>query len=172
MFLNFLKIFFVKYTLRKNTKNVSNNTKYSTVNSVGLLVDGDCFSEIVALKKALVLNGISKDAIKTLVCKESSNTGNSSLDSTFGLDQFNWKGEVSSPDVKYFLNEKFDLLISYYNKEKPILLFSTNKSNAQFKVGFSNIDKRFNHFTIETPIENYELFSKELLKYMKILNKI
>jgi hypothetical protein len=54
-----------------------------------------------------------------------------------------WK--ISSVEVNDFINKEFDLLISYYNIEKTILL-----QLKLFKVGFSSIDKRLNHFMIQT----------------------
>jgi hypothetical protein len=65
-----------------------------------------------------------------------------------------------------------DLLINYYDTEKVALLLVSNLSKASFKVGFASIDKRLNHFMIDTNAENYIVFMSELFKYLKILNKI
>jgi hypothetical protein len=94
------------------------------------------------------------------------------LQPTFGIKHFNWKAEITSPIIKDFISEKFDLLISYYDVEKAILLTITHNSEAQFKVGFSAIDKRLNHLMINTNAENYKVFVHELFRYLRILNKI
>jgi hypothetical protein len=60
----------------------------------------------------------------------------------------------------------------YYDTEKVALLLVSNLSKASFKVGFASIDKRLNHFMIDTNAENYTVFMSELFKYLKILNKI
>ena len=91
---------------------------------------------------------------------------------TFSAGELKWSGQITSVEINDFINEKFDLLISYYNVEKAILLQITNNSKAQFKVGFSSIDKRLNHFIIKTEINNYSVFISELFKYLKLLNKI
>jgi hypothetical protein len=75
-------------------------------------------------------------------------------------------------EVDDFVNQEFDLLISYYDVEKSPLLLVTNLSKASFKVGFSSIDKRLNHFMIDTNAENYLVFMDELFRYLKILNKL
>ena len=75
-------------------------------------------------------------------------------------------------EVKNFIAEPFDLLINYYDTEKVALLLVSNLSKASFKVGFASIDKRLNHFMIDTNAENYIVFMSELFKYLKILNKI
>jgi hypothetical protein len=48
----------------------------------------------------------------------------------------------------------------------------TRNSKAQFKVGFSSIDKRLNHLMIKTQIINHSVFVTELFKYLKLLKKI
>jgi hypothetical protein len=64
------------------------------------------------------------------------------------------------------------MLISYYDFEKAPLMIITQQSKASFKVGFSTIDKRLNHFMIDTNVEKQEVFTNELFRYLKILNKI
>ena len=65
---------------------------------------------------------------------------------------------INNEIVNQFVNENFDLLISYYDVEKTPLLQITNLSKAHFKVGFATIDKRLNHFIIDTKPENYKVF--------------
>jgi hypothetical protein len=48
----------------------------------------------------------------------------------------------------------------------------SNQSKALFKVGFASIDKKLNHFIINTTAENHTVFMSELVKYLKILNKL
>ena len=79
---------------------------------------------------------------------------------------------IKLQEVNDFINQKFNLLISYYDVEKAILLKVTHDSKAQFKVGFSSIDKKLNHLMINTNAENHTVFVHELFRYLKILSKI
>ncbi|NBU80850.1 MAG: hypothetical protein EBS55_04300, partial [Flavobacteriaceae bacterium] len=83
-----------------------------------------------------------------------------------------WHATVDKKEVNDFIKEPFDLLINYYDTEKVALLIVTHLSKASFKVGFATVDKRLNHFMINTNAENYIVFIDELFKYLKILNKI
>jgi len=83
-----------------------------------------------------------------------------------------WTATFDKSEVKDFTAQKFDLLINYYDTEKSALLLASNQSKAIFKVGFASIDKKLNHFMIDTNAENYKVFIDELFKYLKILNKI
>ena len=91
---------------------------------------------------------------------------------TFSHKDLSFKGNLENENVTNFTNQEFDMLISYYDTEKAPLMIATFKSKANFKVGFSTIDKRLNHFMINTNAENYKVFVSELFKYLKILNKI
>lgn len=172
MFLNYIKDFFVKRRLKNCLDNVKSSALSGIVQTVGLLIDESYFSEKEDLVKELIANGISEKNIKIIVYRDKLNKKEAYSQPTFSTKQLNWKAENTDPRVNEFVSEKFDLLISYYDVEKAILLLITHDSNAQFKVGFSSIDKRLNNLMINTEVENYKVFTHELFKYLKILNKI
>jgi hypothetical protein len=65
---------------------------------------------------------------------------NHALQNTFSPKHLNWNAEINNT-VNYFIDKEFDLLISYYDIEKAILLIVTNNSKARFKVGFQLLTK-------------------------------
>ena len=172
MFLNYLKNFFLKYKLKSKWQEVSTQASTNAIQTVGLVVDESVFVEKQALIQALIANGFSQNNITILVYRDQINKKESFSEFTFSSAIVNWSGEIQNTVVTEFIQTEFDLLISYYAIEKAILLLITNNSKAQFKVGFSAIDKKFNHLMITTRPENYSVFVHELFKYLKILNKI
>ena len=172
MFLNHIKDYFLKRILKNSLQNVKNIYSTIPIQTVGVLVDESYFLEKEALIKELIGNGISVNNIKIIVYRDKLKKNEVYLQPTFSVKHLNWKGEIINPSVNDFINEKFDLLISYYDVEKAILLNITHNSKALFKVGFSSIDKRLNHLMINTNAENYKVFVHELFRYLKILNKI
>ena len=171
MFLNFIKDFFFKRILKNNLHNVMISSA-SSIKTVGLLIDESYFFEKDALVKELKANGILESDVKLIVYKDKLRKNEVYSLPTFSIKHLDWKAEITYPAINDFINEKFDLLISYYDVEKAILLKITHNSKAQFKVGFSSIDKRLNHLMINTNAENYKVFVHELFRYLKILNKI
>lgn len=171
MFLNFIKDFFLKRILKNNLHNVMISSA-SSIKTVGLLIDESYFFEKDALVKELKANGILENDVKLIVYKDKLRKNEVYSLPTFSIKHLDWKAEITYPAINDFINEKFDLLISYYDVEKAILLKITHNSKAQFKVGFSSIDKRLNHLMINTNAENYKVFVHELFRYLKILNKI
>jgi hypothetical protein len=172
MLLNFVKDFFLKRILKNNLHNVKINSSDLSIKTVGLLIDESYFFEKDALVKELMANGILESDITLIVYKDKLRKNEVYSQPTFSIKHLDWKAEITNPAIIDFINEKFDLLISYYDVEKAILLTITHNSKAQFKAGFSSVDKRLNHLMINTDAENYKVFVHELFRYLKILNKI
>lgn len=172
MFLNYIKDFSVKNILKNRLHNVKSIASTDSIQTVGLLIDESYFSEKDAMIKELIANGISEENIKIIVYRDKFKKNEVYTQPTFGAKHLNWKAEITDATVNNFINEKFDLLINFYDVEKAILLLITHNSKAHFKVGFSSIDKRLNHLMINTNAENYKVFTHELFRYLKILNKI
>ena len=172
MFLNYLKNFFTQKIVKKSLSNVKHSTKETTIKTVGIIFDESYFYEREALVAELVSNGILENDIKVLVFKNKIKKNEQFDYPVFSNKDLSWTATFEKSEVKDFIARKFDLLINYYDTEKPPLLMVSNQSKAAFKVGFASIDKKLNHFMINTNAENYKVFVDELFKYLKILNKI
>jgi hypothetical protein len=172
MFINYIRDFFLKSIYKKKIQNVINVSSSKTIQTVGVLIDESYFFEKEAFVKELINNGILENNIRIISYRDKIKKNELYTNPTFNLKDFNWKSQIKNSDVNHFINEKFDLLISYYDVEKVVLLNITNESKADFKAGFSTIDKKLNHFMINTNAENHTVFTQELFKYLKILNKI
>ncbi|UNY98234.1 hypothetical protein MQE36_14220 [Zhouia spongiae] len=81
-------------------------------------------------------------------------------------------GTVKSPELDDVMKRKYDLVISYYEAPKLPLLFMTSMVDAGFRIGIGNKNTSYNNLVIDSGIEDYSSFEKELIKYLSILNKI
>ena len=167
MFLNYLKDFFIKKTLKNNLHNVKKEVFTSNIHTIGLLIDESDFRHSKALMKELVSNGIDSEKIKIVVYRNKFKDKKEYSLPTFGKKHVDWKGSTKMSFLTEFIETEFDLLISYYDVQKPILKLITNQSKAKFKVGFASIDKNINRWMIDTALENYKLFVFELFKYLR-----
>lgn len=172
MLLNYFKEISTKKIIRKKMSNVKHLASDNKIKTVGIVFDETYFYEKEALVNALVEKGISENDIKFLVFK-SKIKKNEVFDYTvFSNKDLSWRAAFDRKEILDFTSEPFDLLINYYDTEKSALLLVSHLSKASFKVGFASVDKRLNHFMIDTNAENYRVFIDELFKYLKILNKI
>jgi hypothetical protein len=172
MFLNHIKEFLLKKIVKKSITNVKNTSNDLQIKSVGIVFDENYFYEKEDLINELKKNGIEETKCNILVFKNKIKKNETFSYPIFTYNNIWWSGSITAKDVQEFVNKPFDLLINYYDTEKAALLSITNQSKANFKVGFSTIDKRLNHFMITTNAENYKVFIDELFKYLKILKKI
>ena len=167
MFLNYIKEFFVKKSLKNNLNIIKNEVFTSNIQTIGLLIDESKFRHSKELIRELFLHGIASENIKIVVYRGKLKKKKTYSRPTFSKKSINWKGEFTEEFLNEFTETEFDLLISYYEIEKPILMMITSKSKAKFKVGFSSVDKRLNRWMIETDMGNHKLFASELFKYLK-----
>ena len=172
MFLNYFKNFYIKKYVKNKLSNVTNLFQNAKVSTVGILVDETLFKKKEALIDQLINNGIDVNNIRLLVFKDKIQKKETYNYPIFSQSDLSLIGKIINKDAEVFIAEPFDLLINYYDLEKVSLIIATNESKAKFKVGFETIDKRLNHFIIESKIEDYDIFVTELFKYLKILNKI
>ncbi|MEZ0130165.1 hypothetical protein AB9T88_10560 [Flavobacterium sp. LBUM151] len=167
MFLNYIKEFFVKKSLKNNLHKVKNEVFTSNIQTIGLLVDESKFRHSNELIDELVSNGIKPENIKIVSYRGKLKKKKTYSETTFSKKDINWKGGIAVEFITEFVGTEFDLLISYYEIEKPILMMITSKSKAKFKVGFASVDDKLNRWMINTDLENYKLFMSELFKYLK-----
>ncbi len=172
MFFNYLKDLATKKIVKQSLSNVKHIASDKKIKTVGIIFDESYFYEREALVQELILNGIEEKDIKFIVFKNKIKKNEVFDFPAFSFKDLTWIATISNPKVNDFVKEPFDLLINYYDTEKTALLLASHLSKANFKVGFSLIDNRLNHFMINTNAENYKVFMDELFKYLKILNKI
>ncbi|WP_293872026.1 hypothetical protein [Flavobacterium sp.] len=172
MFLNYIKNFSTNKIVKNSLSNVRHVPSDSVIKTVGIIFDESYFYEKEALVHALTENKIEEKDIKILVYKDKLKKNETFEYPVFSNKDLSWRGTIDKKEVKEFVKAPFDLLINYYDTEKVALLLVSHLSKASFKVGFATVDKRLNHFMINTNAENYKVFMDELFKYLKILNKI
>jgi hypothetical protein len=90
----------------------------------------------------------------------------------FTEKDFNWRGEPKKGSFKSFLDEPFDLLIGYFNKNNLYLENAVLRSNAKFKVGFAKVNQSLYDLEIAEYPTKVEVFLSELKKYLVILKKL
>jgi hypothetical protein len=172
MFLNYIKEFSVKKIINRKKQGVKYNAVSGIIKTVGLISDQRYFSETEALIKELVATGILEGNIEILSYGETVRKSSIPGTSAFTSKDLKWNAKIDNVAVNAFIDKEFDLLISFYSNQKAVLVLATYQSKAHFKVGFSTIDKRLNNLIINTAIKNHTVFTQELIRYLKILNKI
>lgn len=172
MFLNAIKLFFIKKSLNKKLFNEKQSGFVNEFKTIGLLIEEVNLSKKQMIEDVLVANGIAKTDISILVYKQDAKVGDNIALPVFGIVDLQLNGNFNGIAVSAFIETNFDLLISYYDVESPILLSVTKQSKANFKVGFALENYFVNNMSIQAETADVATFSNELMKYLKILYKI
>ncbi len=172
MFLDKVKDFLIKKSVKKRLLNVKLLNANTYIKTVGIIIDEQYFNQKEKIVNLLVENGLPVNQIKFIVFKNQIKKTETFDYPVFSYKNINWSSHFEKNEISNFISYPFDLLINYYDQEKAPLILATNDSKASFKVGFSSVDNRLNHFMIDLNPENSKIFIDELFKYLKILNKI
>ncbi|WP_339625858.1 hypothetical protein [uncultured Winogradskyella sp.] len=146
-----------------------NNNKVKTIAVLLNSVEFDNFDEFRAYFKDLDLTSPKH---KIIAFTTDDKFIGSQWETYISPKDFGWKGKINSIDLQDFLNEDFDVLISYYKSESLYLNLITALSNANFKVGLSRRDERLYDLIIDVKPTDISTFKKEFKKYLNILNKL
>lgn len=152
--------------LNSRALNISNEK----VTSVGIVLNENDFNDQESLRLFFKSIGIHDNRIKVVTFVENKQVLDGSWDVCFCAKEFGWKGKIDNADLQYFISKPFDILLGYYQKSNLELDLVVAASNAKFKVGISSHDERLFDLIIQTG--TYEVFKKELVKYLTQLKKL
>lgn len=171
MFLKFIKDFGLKKIIKKSLTGYKAPASDKKVVTVGVVLDETYFAEREKLVEVIASCGITPGNIQTLSFYERVKKNQVPDCCHFTYNDVSSAGSFTKQDVTDFIATPFDLLISFYDVQKPPLALVTLKSKALFKAGFSTTDSRLHTFMVSSQAEKYTEFISELFKYIKILNK-
>ena len=167
-FLNIKKKFLQKKIDNSLNLLENKNRKFKMpVKKIGFIVDSELdidYLDIVSLSENI---GLKEKDIKVV-----------SYSKTIFNDPFykmrvsdnsiNFFGNINSADANEFISYNYDLLINYFGNNKILSLISS-RCNANFRVGFDISNQKLNDIIFKDIYNNFEKFSNQLVKYLKIL---
>ena len=142
------------------------------IKTVGIMFHHDQFTDYDYFRMLFTDLGLNDNWLRFISFYENENNQPNSWDSSFTKTDFDWLGHCKSPEIAEFVEQPFDLLISYYKPSCYELKIVTAMSKAKFKVGVSNEDDRLHDLIIDVSTKDIDTFKTELIKYLRTLNKI
>jgi hypothetical protein len=172
-------MFFKRLKKKSNQKyinNILNNRKASvderSIKYVGVIFNHNEFKNYDQIRHVFKEIGINENKVKFITFIDDAKSRPNSWDAYFYPENFGWKGKIEGVDLIDFVNEPFDALISYYQHDNLELNMATTLSKANFKIGITNKDERLYDFIINIEPNQINIFKNELIKYLKVFNKI
>jgi hypothetical protein len=166
-----LKKYFIQKSLGKLLieKELTRIVSQNEIRTVGIIADND-ISKWLDLHRE-VEGELNLHSVK-IYSFRAYNRKNTSSFKHFSEKDFGWKGQVTQPNFKVFMEEPFDLLIGYFSKNNLYLENAVLRSSAKFKVGISAVNPELYDIEIVAQPKNTKEFLSELKKYLKILKKL
>ena len=150
---------------------LNQNRKFKKpIRKVGFIIDSELdidYLDIVSLTENI---GLKEKDIKVVSYSKTS-FNDPFYKMRVSDDSINFFGNINSADANEFISYNYDLLINYFGSNKILSLISA-KSNAKFRVGFDNSNQKLNDIIFKDIYNNFEKFSNQLVKYLKILNEM
>ena len=170
----FLKRFKEK-SIKKYINNALSKRKVSVngnpVQSLGVIVNVDEVEDLEPFRRLAETLKIRPNKLKIIAYTTNEKDTLYAWEVCFNPKDFGWHGKINNVELQTFLDERFDALISSYVSDVLELKLMTTQSKADFKIGIFQADERMNDLIIKTKLKEFDIFKKELLKYLKRLRK-
>jgi hypothetical protein len=162
----------IKKKLNTILNSARNSNKDYAIKTVGVIFNIEEIENYDMFKHLSTGLNILPNKIKVIAYTNKEKDAEFSWNSCFHNKDIGWHGKISNVELNSFLYANFDLLISYYQEDILELKFLTASSNAKFKASIFQGDERLNDLIINSKLNEFHVFEKELIKYLQVLNKI
>lgn len=146
-----------------------NNNKVKTI---AVLLNANEYDDFESFRQYFKKLNLTSPKHKVVAFVKDDKYESSQWETYFSPKDFGWKGKLNNIDLQSFVDEDYDVLISYYKQESLELNLITALSKANFKVGLARNDERLYDLIIDIKPKEIETFKKEFKKYLNILNKL
>ncbi|MFK7812500.1 MAG: hypothetical protein AB8B59_08400 [Maribacter sp.] len=142
------------------------------ITSVACLVDLDAFENANLFYEFVEDYGLRPNAVKIIGYKKLYDNNSPYSTPVFSDKDLGWNGAIENSYVLEFLSREYDMLVNYYTEENLLLQLMSVKTRARVRVGFKEIDSKYNDLILDIPMKNFKVFKQELKKYLRVFNEI
>ena len=160
---------FLKEELKKPFATVA---RKKGIASIACLVDLDQFENPNLFYEFVEDFGLRPNAVKIIGYKSQYDKNSPYSTPVFSDKDLGWNGAIENSYVLEFLSREYDMLVNYFVEENLLLQIMSIKTRARVRVGFKDVDTKYNDLILDTPIKDFKMFKQELKKYLIVLNEI
>jgi hypothetical protein len=142
------------------------------IRSLGCIVDLDKFEKSDLFFQFQDEFSLQPNAVKIIGYKRFYDKNSPYATPVFSDKDLGWNGEIENSYALEFLGREYDLLVNYYDEDSLLLNLMSAKTKARIKVGFKEVGPAYNDLMLDTPLKDFQLFKKELKKYLGIFKEI
>lgn len=158
--------------INKLLSQTSSVKQIGDLQSVGVLLNYEEFDDFEVFRKLFKELDLTSPKCRVAAFIQDEKQITNNWNTYFIPKNIGWKGKILSVDLESFIKEDFDILIGYYTKNDVDINLISATSKAKFKIGLKGTDQRIFDLLINVDTANFNVFKKELKKYLKILKFI
>ncbi|MEJ1222160.1 DUF6913 domain-containing protein [Sediminicola sp. 1XM1-17] len=161
-----------KFLKKELGRTIARSDRKKGISSIGCIVNLDQFDDTNVFYDLVHEFSLEPNAVHVIGYREERDKNSPYTTPVFSDRDLGWGGVIENAYAKEFLNREYDLLINYYSKDKLLLQLMTLQTKTRLNVGFGEVDKNLNDLILNISIKDFDIFKKELRKYLFILNEI
>ncbi len=146
-----------------------NEDTLSEISDIAIFVDEKSAFDEKEFRALQEIVKLDETHFSILTYKEKKSSYNEFRGTVLYHNEINWQGNITSKDVKYYFEKKYDVLIDYTEADNLERQLVVTKIKAKMKIGFSVKKKKFYDLLIAVEPNEIKLFNIELVRYLKIL---
>ncbi|MDO6852978.1 hypothetical protein Q4599_05270 [Cellulophaga lytica] len=162
----------VKFLNENKNKRVACSRVKKGISKIGCIVDLDNVPDGTIFNQFIKEFSLQPNALKIIGYKAKHDKNSPYSTPVFSEEDLGWGAKIENSYALEFLDNEYDLLISYYTEDNLLLQLMTMQSKARLKVGFGEVDENLNDLILNIPIKDFNIFKKELGKYLSVFNEI
>ena len=158
--------------LEDELKKVRSHSDKKGVSSIACIVDMDKFKDAEAFLSLRQKLELKPNAVHVMGYKRGQDK-HGMFSIPFCTDKdLGWNGSIENGDFSEFSGREYDVLINYYLEDRLVLKLMSTKINARIRAGLQGSDNAMNDLIFDCQMNDFNTFSSELEKYLKILNEL
>ena len=142
------------------------------VSSIACIVDMDKFKDAEVFLSLRRKFGLQPNAVHVMGYKRGQDK-HGMFSIPFCTDKdLGWNGSIENGDFSEFSGREYDVLINFFLEDRLVLKLMSTKINARIRAGLQGADNAMNDLIFDCQMSDFDTFSNELEKYLKVLNEL
>lgn len=142
------------------------------IRSLALVIDYEKQADLRPLLKLAEVLGVENDRVYILGYVQKKHKKVNYLIPVFAENSVSTRGKIKDADLEDFLNRSYDLAVHYHTLTDTSVRLVSALIKASLKAGIHEEAASTNDLTILTDEGDHQGFREELIKYLRILNKV
>ena len=157
----------LKVRLAKRKFFNSESDSGSATNYIGIIVDSEEDEIVGAFMRLKEESDFDCKKFRFMICPEEGVKNDIFEAPSFTRKNISWNGKITNPEVTAFLEQPYELIISFADAQNKMAAFLVSQARATLKVGREQNQENSFDFVIKTQRGELQKFLEEFRRYKR-----